>query len=221
MFFFLAVFFVLAGSTFAATKNGEVDFQRQVRPILSDKCFLCHGPDKGTRMADLRLDIQEGAMAHRKNGVPVVPGQPGESLLVKRIYSDNPAFRMPPVFSHRTLTEEQKDTLRRWIEQGAKWDQHWAFIPPQKAAPPAVKNLAWPRNDIDRFVLAKMESNGLAPAPEADRRTLIRRVTLDLTGLPPTPAEVEAFVKDKSRDAYEKVVDRLLASPHYGEHRAR
>ncbi|MBV9266540.1 MAG: DUF1553 domain-containing protein, partial [Acidobacteriaceae bacterium] len=187
----------------------------------SDKCFLCHGPDKGTRMADLRLDIQEGAFAVRKNGSPIVPGKPDQSLLIKRIYSEDPGFRMPPVFSHRTLTEEQKDTLRRWIEQGAKWTQHWSFVPPQKIPPPEVKNGAWPHNEIDRFILAKMESNGLEPAPEADRRSLIRRVSLDLTGLPPTPQEVEAFVNDKSPDAYEKVVDRLLASPRYGEHRAR
>ncbi len=171
-------------------------------------------------MVDLRLDIQEGAFAARKNGSPVVPGKPDESLLVKRIYSNNPAFRMPPVFSHKTLTQEEKDTLRRWIEQGAKWSQHWSFVPPKRPALPQVQRAAWPRNEIDRFILAKIEANGLEPAPEADRHTLIRRVTLDLTGLPPTPAEVNDFVKDKSPEAYEKVVDRLLASPRYGEHRA-
>ncbi len=218
---FLVLLIVASTSSFAAPTGGNVDFQRQIRPILSDNCFLCHGPDKGTRMVDLRLDIQEGAFAPRKNGTPIVPGKPDESLLIKRIYSDNPAFRMPPVFAHKTLTQDQKDTLRRWIEQGAKWTQHWAFVPPKKTAPPEVKLGEWPRNDVDRFILAKLEGNGLSPAPEADRRTLIRRVTLDLTGLPPTPAEVDAFIKDKSPKAYEKVVDRLLASPHYGEHRAR
>src|SRR4051812_31405718 len=221
MFLLLLVLIVVSTNSFAATISGSIDFQRQVRPILSDNCFLCHGPDKGTRMVDLRLDIQEGAFAARKNGTPIVPGKPDESLVIKRIYSDNPAFRMPPVFAHKTLTKEQKDTLRRWIEQGANWTQHWAFVPPKKSVPPEVKMTAWPRNDIDRFILAKLEGNGLTPAPEADRRTLIRRVTLDLTGLPPTPAEVDAFVKDKSPKAYEKVVDRLLASSHYGEHRAR
>ncbi len=160
-------------------------------------------------------------MEKRKNGIPIVPGKADESLLIKRIYSNNPNYRMPPTFSHKTLTEEQKDILRRWIEQGATWKEHWAFIPPVKAVVPAVKDMSWPRNNIDRFVLAKLESNGLHPAAEADRRTLIRRVTLDLTGLPPTPDDVRAFVKDSSRNAYEKVVDRLLASPHYGEHRAR
>jgi len=221
MFLLFLVLIAAWTNSFAAPASGKVDFQRQVRPILSDNCFLCHGPDKGTRMVDLRLDVQEGAFAARKNGTPIVPGKPDESLLIKRIYSDNPAFRMPPVFSHKTLTQEQKDTLRRWIEQGAQWTQHWAFVPPKKAAPPEVKMTAWPRNDIDRFILAKLEANGLTPAPESDRRTLIRRLTLDLTGLPPTPAEVDAFVKDKSPKAYEKVVDRLLASPHYGEHRGR
>lgn len=211
---------VAAECSLAAAANGEIDFQRQVRPILSDNCFLCHGPDKGTRMVDLRLDIKEGAFGERKNGRAVVPGKPDESLLIKRIYSNDAAFRMPPVFSHKTLTQEQKDTLRRWIEQGAKWSQHWAFVPPKQAPLPDVKRTAWPRNEIDRFVLARMETSGLEPAPEADRRTLIRRVTFDLTGLPPTPQEVEAFVRDKSPRAYEKVVDRLLASPHYGEHRA-
>lgn len=204
----------------AAAASGEVDFQRQVRPILSDNCFLCHGPDKGTRMADLRLDIKEGLFGERKNGHPVVPGKPDDSLLIKRIYSNDAAFRMPPVFSHKTLTEEQKDTLRRWIGQGAKWSQHWAFVPPVKAPLPRVNNAAWPKNEIDRFVLARMEASGLEPAPEADRRTLIRRVTLDLIGLPPTPEQVEAFVRDKSPRAYENVVDRLLASPRYGEQRA-
>ncbi len=205
----------------AVSNKGEVDFDRQVRPILSENCFLCHGPDKGTRMVDLRLDVREGAFAPRKNGYPVVPGKPDESLIVKRIFSNDPSFRMPPVFAHKTLTQEQKEIIRRWIEQGANWSQHWAFIPPKKSALPQVKQGAWPRNELDRFILARMEASNLEPAPEADRRTLVRRVTLDLTGLPPTPREVEAFVRDKSPNAYEKVVDRLLASPHYGEHRAR
>ncbi len=198
-----------------------VDFQRQVRPILSDNCFLCHGPDKGTRMADLRLDIKDGALAARKNGAPIVPGKPDESLLIKRIFSEDASFRMPPAMAHKTLTAEQKDTLRKWIEEGAQWKEHWSFIPPVKQNPPAVKDAAWVRTPIDHFLLARMEAEGLKPNAEADRRTLIRRVTLDLTGLPPTPQEVEAFANDKSPKAYEKVVDRLLASPHYGEHRAR
>ena len=209
-----------AGEASGAPPAAPVNFQRQVRPILSENCFLCHGPDKGTRMADVRLDIREGAFAKRKDGVIVVPGKPDESLLIKRVLSDNPAYRMPPTFSHKTLTAEQKDILRRWVQEGAPWKDHWAFVAPVRPPLPPVKDGDWVRNPIDSFILAKLEANGLQPAPEADRRTLIRRATLDLTGLPPTPAEVEAFVKDRSAHAYEKVVDRLLASPHYGEQRA-
>ncbi len=216
----LAVFAAFSLPRANAASTG-VDFQRQVRPILSDNCFLCHGPDPSTRMANLRLDTREGAMGMRKNGAPIVPGKPEESLAIKRIFAEKPAMRMPPVYSHRSLTPEQKDTLRRWIEQGAPWKEQWAFIAPVRPQLPAIKAKQWPRNPIDNFILAKLEAKGLEPAPEADRRTLIRRVALDLTGLPPAPAEVEAFLKDKSPQAYEKVVDRMLASPRYGEHRAR
>jgi len=205
----------------AAPASTAVDFQRQVRPILSDNCFLCHGPDKGTRMADLRLDLKEGAFTPRKNGTPIVPGKPEESLLIKRIFSEDTSFRMPPAFAHKTLSAEQKETLRKWIEEGAPWKQHWSFIPPVRQTPPPVKDASWVRTPIDQFLLARLETEGLKPNPEADRRTLIRRVTFDLTGLPPTPEEVQAFIDDKSPKAYEKVVDRLLASPRYGEHRAR
>ncbi|HEX4769809.1 MAG TPA: DUF1553 domain-containing protein [Bryobacteraceae bacterium] len=216
---------LLAGTLAAAAdapvgSGPPVNFQRQVRPILSDNCFLCHGPDKGTRMAGVRLDIKEGAFATRKDGAIVVPGKPDESLLIKRVFSDNPAYRMPPAMAHKTLTPEQKDILRRWIEQGATWKDQWAFTAPTRSALPAVKDAKWVRNPIDQFILAKLEANGLQPAAEADKRTLIRRVTLDLTGLPPTPEEVDRFVKDGSPDAYEKVVDRLLASPQYGEQEA-
>ncbi|HSM77075.1 MAG TPA: DUF1549 domain-containing protein, partial [Bryobacteraceae bacterium] len=171
-------------------------------------------------MANLRLDIREGAFATRKNGAVIVPGKPDESLMIQRVFAPTTATRMPPAFSHKTLTQEQKDILRQWVAQGAPWKDHWAFVAPVKPPLPAVKDTTWARNPIDRFILAKLESKGLHPAPEASREVLIRRVTLDLIGLPPTPAEVEAFVKDKSPDAYEKVVDRLLASPHYGEQRA-
>lgn len=208
------------GETAEPASIAPVNFQRQVRPILSENCFLCHGPDKDTRMADVRLDIREGAFATRKDGVIVVPGKPNESLIIKRIMSTNPGYRMPPTFSHRTLTAEQKEILRRWVAEGAPWKDHWAFVAPVRPPLPPVKDATWVRNPIDPFILAKLEANSLQPAPEADRRTLIRRVTLDLTGLPPAPAEVEAFVKDRSPHAYEKVVDRLLASPHYGEQRA-
>ena len=198
-----------------------IDFQRQVRPILSENCFLCHGPDAGTRMAGLRLDNREAAFAPRTNGAAIVPGKPDESLLIKRIFAGAPAMRMPPISSHRMLTPAQKEVLKSWIAEGAPWKEQWAFVAPVKASLPLVKDERWPRNEIDRFVLSKLEASGLQPANEADRRSLIRRVTLDLTGLPPTPAEVEAFLSDRSPRAYEKVVDRLLSSPRYGEHRAR
>ncbi|HLX45660.1 MAG TPA: DUF1553 domain-containing protein [Bryobacteraceae bacterium] len=204
----------------AAAPDPPVNFQRQIRPILSDNCFQCHGPDEGARMANLRLDIREGAYATRKNGAVIAPGRPDESLLIRRVTSSSAATVMPPASSHKSLTTEQKDLLRRWVAQGAPWKDHWAFVAPVRPALPAPKDGAWARNAIDRFVLATLEANGLRPAPEAARTSLIRRVTLDLTGLPPEPADVKAFVHDASPDAYEKVVDRLLASQHYGEHRA-
>lgn len=197
-----------------------IDFQREIRPILSDNCFQCHGPDSGSRMAGLRLDLKEAAFEARKRGAAIVAGDPAASLLWQRVSATN-ARRMPPESSHKSLTKQQIELLKQWIEQGAPWKEHWAFKAPVKPAPPAVKNAAWPRNSIDRFILARLEAQGLAPAPEADRRTLLRRVALDLTGLPPKPSEIQAYLKDPSPDAYERMIDRYLASPHYGEHRAR
>ena len=212
---------VLSAQQAGVKSAGGVDFQRVVRPILSDACFHCHGPDKNTRMANLRLDIKEEAFAVRESGTVIVPGNPPASLLVQRITAEEAARRMPPEYSHKTLTDPQKEILKRWVEQGAVWKEHWSFAAPGRSAMPEVKAKAWVRNSIDPFVLAKLEAAGLEPAPEADRRTLIRRLSLDLTGLPPEPAEVEAFVNDNSKDAYEKQVDRLLASKRWGEHRAR
>ncbi len=217
---FFVLFSTLAAAN-AAVPGAKIDFQRDIRPILSNNCFYCHGPDKGTRMAGLRLDLRDEAFSVRRNGRAIVAGKPADSLLYKRIVHEKPAMRMPPASSHKTLTAEQIDTLKRWIEQGAKWQEHWSFTPPVRAPLPAVKNTSWPRNPIDRFILARLEAEGLQPAPEANRRTLIRRASFDLTGLPPKPEEVEVFANDKSADAYEKVLDRLLASKHYGEHRAR
>ena len=197
-----------------------VDFQREIRPILSDNCFQCHGPDSANRMANLRLDRKEAAFELRKNGAPVVAGKPEASLLFQRISAAAPR-RMPPESAHKSLTDAQIGKIRLWIEQGAPWQEHWAYQAPVQARPPAVRNTLWPRNDIDRFILARLEAKGLAPAPEADRRTLIRRVALDLTGLPPTPAELDVYLNDQSASAYEHMVDRYLASPHYGEERAR
>jgi hypothetical protein len=197
-----------------------VSFDRDIRPSLSDLCFTCHGPDEAQRSSQLRLDQRAGLFSERDGGRVVSPGKPSASLLVQRIVSADPDVQMPPPEFQRRLTDRQKRLLSDWIEQGAKWTEHWAFVRPQVQTLPRTGNPGWCRNPIDQFVLARLESAGLQPAQEADRRTLIRRVTLDLTGLPPNPAEVEAFVADQSADAWERVVDRLLASPAYGEHMA-
>lgn len=213
---------VFAGLGFACPLAAapKVDFQREVRPILSDGCFLCHGPDKSTRMVNLRLDIKDGAFATRKMGQVVAPGNSKKSLLYQRI-SATDGRKMPPEYSHKKLSAQQIDTLRRWIDEGAEWKEHWAYRAPVRPAEPVMKRGDWARNAIDRFVLAKIEERGLQPAREAGRRSLIRRVSLDLTGLPPTVEEVERFVNDSSPDAYEQLVDRLMASPRWGEHRGR
>ena len=172
-------------------------------------------------MVGLRLDTQEGAFEKRKSGEVIVRGNPNGSLLYQRITAKDAAQRMPPEFSHKVLTDDQKKVLKEWIEQGAAWKQHWSFVPVTRPPLPVVKGQSWLKNPIDAFILAKLEVSGLQPSTEADKRTLIRRVSLDLTGLPPEPSEVEAFVKDDSKNAYEKVVDRLLSSKRWGEHRAR
>src|SRR5262249_35993911 len=178
-----------------------VEFNRDIRPILSDNCYACHGPDKARRKADLRLDTEEGAFADLGEHRALVPGDPGKSELLRRISSDDEQERMPPKKAGRPLTDRQIALVRLCIEQGAMWQKHWSLLPPTKAAPPKVTNQSWPRNGIDHFILDRLEHEGLAPAPEADRVTLLRRVTLDLTGLPPTPAEVDAFLADASPDA--------------------
>ncbi|MEO8370231.1 MAG: DUF1549 domain-containing protein, partial [Candidatus Solibacter sp.] len=211
----------LAAACITLLSAATVDFQRDVRPVLSDNCFQCHGPDEKSRMAGLRLDRRDTALEARPRGAAIVPGKSAASLLVQRISETNAARRMPPESAHKHLTPAQIDLLRQWIDQGASWKEHWAFQAPVKAAPPAVRNVAWPRNAIDRFVLARLEAEGLAPAPAADARTLIRRVALDVTGLPPKPAEIDTYLKDLAPGAYERMVDRYLASPHYGEHRGR
>jgi mono/diheme cytochrome c family protein len=196
----------------------KVDFSREIRPILANHCWSCHGPDEQHRKAGLRLDGSDAARAKLESGlVAIVAGKPGESELVVRIESDDESEVMPPPASKKPLTAEQKKLLKLWIEQGAEFAQHWAFVSPQRSAVPAVNNKAWPRNSIDYFVLQRLEAAGMIPAPEADKGTLLRRVSLDLVGLPPTLAELEAFLADNSSDAYEKVVDRLLDSPRYGE----
>ncbi len=191
-------------------------FNRDIRPILEDRCYTCHGPDSGTRKADLRLDKEESA--HES---VIVPGDPDSSELISRISSQDPDERMPPAESKRPpLTKEQVELFRKWIKAGAKYELHWAYIPPQRPAVPPVKQAAWARNDVDRFLLAKQEARGIGPSLEADRITLVRRLYFDLVGLPPTHAQVEKFVKDTQPDAYEKLVDKLLASPAFGERMA-
>ena len=215
---------VCLGTTCRASDpaSDTVLFNRDIRPILSDRCYACHGPDKANRKTNMHFDTEEGAFtALASGGFAVVRGDPSKSVMLQRISSDNQGFRMPPAYmGYAKLPDKQIDLIRRWIEQGAKWQLHWSFIPPESAPRPQVMHTAWPRNPIDYYVLAHLEHEGLAPSPEADRATLIRRVTLDLTGLPPTPAEVDAFLSDHSPGAYEKVVDRLLSSPRYGENMA-
>ena len=199
--------------------SGRVDFNFDVRPILSDRCYQCHGPDENARKAALRLDTAEGALTTvlESGRAPIVPGLPDSSALIERIFHPDPEERMPPPDSKLLLSSSEKATLLKWIEQGAVWKPHWAFIAPARPDLPAIRDRKWPRNEIDQFVLARLERERLKPSSEARRETLIRRVTLDLTGLPPTLEEIDAFLQDDARGAYERVVDRLLASRAYGE----
>ncbi len=216
--FFVSILF---GSTNAARGDGP-DFSRDVRPILARHCFKCHGPDDKARKASLRLDMRDAALAGGKSKrQAIVPHQPGASELIRRISADDEAERMPPAAAKLALSEGDKEVLRRWIAAGAEYKQHWAFTPPRQASLPTVKTADWARNAIDFFTLARMEAAGLRPSPRADRYTLVRRLYLDLIGLPPSPVEADAFVNDNSADAYDRLVDRLLASPHYGERWAR
>ena len=204
----------------ASAAEDRIDFNRQIRPLLSDNCFQCHGPDAKAREADLRLDLEASAKAGRDGHVVIAPGKPSDSALVIRITSQNPEERMPPHSSDKHLTDAEIELLTAWIKQGANWSTHWAYVPPQRHAIPMVNNTSWPINWIDHFLLAKLEAAGLQPSPDADRITLIRRLSFDLTGLPPTPDEGDRFVNDQAADAFEKVVDRLLASDRYGERMA-
>jgi hypothetical protein len=196
----------------------KVRFNRDVRPILSGNCFYCHGPDEKKREGHRRLDTRDGALAENDGVRAVVPGKPDASDLMTRVLSHDKDELMPPPKSKKPpLTAQQVDVLRKWIEQGAEYEGHWAFLRVSAAPPPPVKGAAWIRNGIDNFILAKLEREGVQPSPEADRQTLIRRLSLDLTGLLPTPEEVAAFLADAQPGAYERLVERLLASPHYGE----
>ncbi len=214
-------------AAFAATPKPvaakPIDFNREIRPILSDNCFACHGPDENKRKAKLRFDVKEDAFKPAKSGeLAIVPGHPEKSELIHRLTAKDEDDRMPPAKSgKKPLTPAQVELLTRWIKEGAPWQEHWAFQKLQRPALPTVKEKKWTKNPIDSFVAAKLEKEKLKPSPETDKTTLIRRASLDATGLPPTPAEIDAFLADKSTNAYEKVVDRLLASPRYGEHEAR
>jgi hypothetical protein len=212
----LSALLIIPGSpTAVAGSAGAVDFDREVLPILSDKCFRCHGPDAKARKANLRLDVKDSAL--RKEEPVIVPGKVDESELVARITSDDPAELMPPPKSNLKLDAHQIEVLKRWISQGANWAPHWAFVPLRRPEVPKFPDAGWARNPIDPFIAARLEKEQLHPAPEATRETLVRRLSLDLTGMPPTTGDVADFVSDLASDAYEKLVDRLLASPRFGE----
>ena len=199
----------------------RVEFNRDVRPILADTCFRCHGFDKATRKADLRLDVRDVAVAERDGVRAVVPGKPDESDLWKRIHSTDEDEVMPPGKANRQLSARDKAVLKKWIEQGAEYQAHWAYIPPTKPAVPQPDMGKWTTGTpVDAFVRARHAELGLAPAPEADRATLARRLSFDLLGLPPKPADVDAFINDTAPDAYGKLVERLLASEQFGERMA-
>jgi len=212
----------LAAASRGDTADGDVvRFSRDIQPILADNCFKCHGPDASSQKAGLRLDLPEHALARLRGGrVAVVPGDAESSEMMRRIVSRDPAVRMPPPEAAKSLTVDEVELIRQWIESGAEWERHWAFECVRKPDLPRVPDGAWPRNEIDAFVLSRLEREGLSPSPEASRETILRRVALDLTGLPPVLAEIDTFLTDESEDAYERAVDRLLASPRFGERMA-
>ncbi len=202
-----------------AAEPARISFNKDIRPIMSDTCFRCHGPDKSSRRAGMRLDLREMAVKALPDGkIPIVPGQPDQSEVVRRVFAPNPAVRMPPVSAHKVLSEAQKETIRRWVAEGAVYEGHWAYQPIKRPPVPVIAQALAPiRNPIDNFIQDRLAKENLTPSGEADRRTLIRRVSLDLTGLLPTPEQVQAFQNDGASNAYEKVVDRLLSSPAYAE----
>ncbi len=212
-----ATIWFASGLMGSAAEPDKIEYNRHVRPILSDNCFACHGPDSAARKADLRIDQRDSAIEL----AAISPGDPDASEMIRRILSEDESERMPPAETKKKLTEAQKQLLVRWIRDGAEYQPHWSLIPPTRPQLPKVGNAWWVRNPIDAFVAARLEAAGLSAAPEADRRTLARRLSLDLTGLPPTPELVEEFVNDTAPDAFGRLVDKMLASPHWGEHRAR
>jgi len=217
--------YAMRGVTVRAVQDSaaasQLEFNRDIRPILADRCWICHGPDAAAKKIKLRLDSEDAATADLGGGRrAIVPSDVEQSQLVRRITASDEMTRMPPVDSGHKLTQAEIDLLVEWVRQGARWRRHWAFITPIRPEAPKIKNRDWPKNAIDHFVLERLEREGMEPSPEADRATLIRRASLDLTGLPPTVKEIDDFLDDESPNAYEKVVDRLLASPRYGERMA-
>ena len=215
----LLIVIATVSNTYGADQTA-VDFNRDIRPLFSNHCFKCHGPDEDERQAELRLDTREGILSSNEGPTVVVPGRPDQSELLQRLESEDPEQRMPPPDANLDLNSEQIGSVRRWIEQGAEWKQHWSFVAPRQSQIPEVPNAEWARNPIDHFVLDHLSREGLSAAPPADKTTLIRRVTLDLTGLPPTPEQVDAFLADSLPNAYERFVDQLLQSPRFGERMA-
>ena len=195
---------------------GKIDFDREIKPILSENCYACHGPDEAKRKAGLRLDTKSEAFKQLKRGhFAIVPGDLKQRTIVERITTADEDDHMPPAKTGKKLTSAQIELIKRWVEQGAQWKEHWAFVPPVRPAIPQVKATKWCRNEIDRFILARLEAEGLRPSVEADKATILRRVTFDLTGLPPTLSEVDAFWGIRRR-TYEKKSGSALAWPHYG-----
>ncbi|MDX1930925.1 MAG: DUF1549 domain-containing protein, partial [Pirellulaceae bacterium] len=223
-FLFLVPAQNLSADTGLTPNTGRVNFSRDIRPILSDKCFQCHGPDEAQQKSGLRLDLREDALAAADSGsIAIVPKDPDISELMKRALSKDPDEVMPPADSTKKLTEGEIDLLRKWIAEGADYEMHWAFAPPTRPAVPAVDDTLakdWSHNPVDRFLHANLRQAGLTPNPTANKETLIRRVALDLTGLPPTPTQIDKFLADQSDRAYENMVDEMFSSPHYGERMA-
>lgn len=218
---FVAALGVVCSGAISFAVADQVSYDRDIQPILSRACFQCHGPDETARKAKLRLDVKEAAFEKREHGAAIVARKPDESLIIQRITSANPDDRMPPARHGEPLTEQHIALIRKWIETGAAWSTHWAFTPPTRPAEPSVTNAAWISNSIDNFVLARLEKDGMQPSPEADRTTLIRRLYLDIIGLPPSPEELAEAQRDTSDGWYNALVEKLLASPHYGERWAR
>lgn len=217
---FMLLMCVASHAAIAAELPDQVSFNRDIRPVLSDKCFFCHGPDDKHREAMLRLDTRDGAVHDLGGYAAIVPGKVDDSELWLRITSDDKKEVMPPLKTKKSLTDHEKGLLRKWIEQGAVYEGHWAYAKPVRATPAKLEGDSWSQSEIDRFILSRLTSENLQPSDEADRRTLIRRIYFDLLGLPPTAEQVAAFENDKSPDAYEKIVDQLLASKHFGERMA-